>query len=136
MIENVLSPVSLKDTFDPLNLLLVFATVILGLRFPPIQQVLQREIPDVETPINRRNYRGELWNCIWTAAGPVVLVFLVSTYLFLPRFVGILKHSSFSLWNFEFERTAFVLLVTILISLSCASVILTVRLLIRIYKAR
>ena len=124
----------IQTAFEAISLILVFVTVLFGLRYPQIQSDIQSSIP--EGPKAKQRYRKTLWQSLMVNGVPLLLINGVASYLFLPLFVRVLRESRLNLWNFDFTRTSFVLIALLVFVFFLWSGYLTIRLLTRILKSR
>lgn len=124
----------IQTAFEAISLILVFVTVLFGLRYPQIQSDIQSLIP--EGPKAKQRYRKTLWQSLMVNGVPLLLINGVASYLFLPLFVRVLRESRLNLWNFDFTRTSFVLIALLVFVFFLWSGYLTIRLLTRILKSR
>jgi hypothetical protein len=102
----------LTDLFDVFAVLLVFTTVLFGLRHEELNRLLEKELP-AQTKANER-LRGELRAGIWGKAVPFTLLSSLLAYLFLPMSVEIWSRSRLNLWEFNVIATAFFWIVVML----------------------
>lgn len=121
--------------FQATQLILVFLTVLFSLRYPQITKILDEEIPEIEKPIARARLIKKLKKVFFTNM-PLLLISIISSWLFLPLFFKIIFVSKFALWNFDFSRSSFVF-IAILIFLFTAWIIkLMVELVIKIHNIK
>lgn len=98
----------IRTAFQATSLVLVFVTVLFGLRYDQIKKDIDTEISTGEH--GRRDDRHRLIRSLGANCLPLLVVNALASYLFGPLFLRILTESRFVLWNFDFARTAFVLI--------------------------
>jgi hypothetical protein len=79
--------------------------------------------------IARRDYGARVRRIFWMHAAPLVLGAVIGAYLFLPISVRIQERSHVSLWDFNFQRTAFLLIHISLVLIGAYCLYLSLRLL-------
>lgn len=124
----------IQTAFEAISLILVFVTVLFGLRYPQIQSDIESSIP--EGPKAKQRHRKTLWQSFMVNGVPLLLINGVASYLFLPLFVRVLRESRLNLWDFDFIRTSFVLIALLVFFFFLWSGYLAIRLLARILKSR
>lgn len=123
----------ITTAFQATSLLLVFVSVLFGLRYPQIRADINTEIP--EGAKAKKSHRRLLRNSIVLNCLPVVLVTGMTFYLFLPTLLRIWESSHFEPWHFSFVWTSFVLVAMLVLLTFVWSVGLGVQLICRIVKS-
>jgi hypothetical protein len=99
----------IATAFQASSLVLVFVTVLFGLRYDQIQKDVRKEIPARDPEL--KCYKCDLLiESLILKCGLLVLVNGATVYLFLPLAVRIMCQSRFDPWNFDFARTSFLLI--------------------------
>lgn len=101
----------IKDSFNVISLILVFTFVLFDIRYPEILKEVEKDIPDKSLELARQYHRKKLWECLVYKNFLLIVVNGALLYLFLPLLVNVLLNSEFQIWNFDFIRTAFVLVI-------------------------
>ena len=122
----------IKDSFDVISLILVFAFVLFELRYPQIIRELEKEIPPKDRKIERDEQKGKLIRVLVISNAPLIVIYGFLFYLFLPLSVKVISESGISLWQFDFVRTAFVFIVVWIIIFWIWSIALAVKVVKRI----
>lgn len=122
----------INTAFQATSLLLVFVTVLFGLRYPKILDNIKEEIP--AGPDAKKKHKERLRRSLLSDCGPILIISGVISYLFLPLFVKVCSESHFELWDFDFARTSFFIIALLVFIVFLWSVSLIVRLVIRIYR--
>lgn len=124
----------IQRAFQATSLILVFVTVLFGLRYPQIQDDIEEEIPagqDAKKRLRKKLCKSLLVNC-----GPLLLINGAASYLFSPLFMRVLRRSRFELWSFDFSRTSFVFIVVLVFVFFLWSGYLAAQLIRRIIKSQ
>lgn len=124
----------LQSAPEFISLILVFITVFFDLRYPQIIKDIRKGIPSGEKA--KKDLKLGLTNSLLTKSLPIVLINLLSFYLFLPSVIEIIKSYKLSLWNFDFAVSTFVFVAFLISIYLFWSLYLFVLLIIRINKCR
>jgi hypothetical protein len=124
----------IQAVFEAISLILVFVTVLFGLRYPQIQRDIRAEIPSGDRAKGR--HREKLWQSLLVNCIPLLLINGAASYLFLPLFARVLQESHLELWNFDFSRTSFVFIALVVFVFFLWSSYLGVQLVGRMIKSR
>lgn len=120
---------SLRDqvlqTFDALNLLLVFLSVLFGIRYSEVIDCLTEEIPYGDNAIRRLRNRTRV--IFWTGCVPVMVISIGASLLFLPLAFEVLSTCRFSPWYFDPIVSGFVFVEGISIGLALWMMFLSVQ---------
>jgi hypothetical protein len=122
----------IKEAFDIISLILVFAFVLFDLRYPQINKELDKNIPPAELLKERARLGRDLRKMLLIGALPLVIIYGAILFLFSPLFIDTVTNSSFHLWRFDFILTAFILVYIIIFAFFIWSINLAVRLIKRI----
>lgn len=118
---------SLRDqvlqTSDALNLLLVFLSILFGIRYGEIIACLKEEIPAGLRSACR--LRSRVITILCTGCLPATLISLLATYLFLPLTCEVLTTYRFSPWRFDPVISGFVLIEAIMMALTLWMLVLS-----------
>jgi hypothetical protein len=98
----------ITTAFQATSLILVFVTVLFGIRYERIRTDIRKPVPP--GPEDRRDHRRWLFRSLVANCGPLLLVNGLSCWLFAPLLLRVLKQSRFAVWDFDFARTSFVLI--------------------------
>ncbi len=96
----------IKASFDALGLILVFVTVIFGVKYSAIWNDIRSPIPDPARKMDRRNHRRRLWHTFFTGCAPLFVITGAAWFLLLPLFVHV-AGESFHPWSLTVTRNAF-----------------------------
>jgi hypothetical protein len=97
----------IKDSFDALTLILVFVTVLFGIKYPNIWKDIRSQAPPDVQPIARKNYRVALQHRLLTDSIPLVTVTGCAWFLFLPLFIHVAADEPFHPWSTDVTQNAF-----------------------------
>ena len=97
----------IKDSFDALGLILVFVTVVFGVKYPAIWSDIKSAAPPQQQAIARAKYRSQLVKRLLTDCLPLVVITGAAWLLFLPLFVHVAADEPFTLWTREVTDNAF-----------------------------
>jgi sterol desaturase/sphingolipid hydroxylase (fatty acid hydroxylase superfamily) len=122
----------IKDAFDIISLILVFAFVLFDIRYPQINKELDKVIPPGERRQERARLAKDLRQSLLVGAVPLVVIYAVLLYLFSPLFITAVTNANLQLWRFDFMLTAFILVYIFIFVFLIWSVYLAVRLISRI----
>lgn len=117
------------DAFQAVSLIIVFVTVMFGIRYPTIIENLKMEIPS--PPLARRRTKLKVLHSLLINCVLQLLLIGGSLYLCLPLTIRIIKEYSFKLWNFEFLPTSFILVFVWISFIFCWCLILTIEMIIK-----
>lgn len=126
----------IKDSFDVIGLILVFAFVLFDIRYPQIIKHLDQPAPPPDLVEERKIRRRELSRVLLISCLPLVLGYGILLYLFLPLLFNIFSISHLDLWHFDFLWSAFVVVFILIFIFFVWSVYLTLQMAIVIYKLR
>lgn len=121
----------IQIAFQATQLILVFITVLFGLRYDQIQKGIKEHIPDgksAKKSLEDKLVKNFLINCL-----PLIIIIGTAFYLFFPLFCKIIITSHLELWNFDLGRTSFALIEVYIFLFLVWSCILTFKLLKRIW---
>lgn len=116
--------------FQATSLILVFVTVLFGIRYDRIREDIRKEKPAGKLGIT--DHRRYLLRSLAANCGPLLLVNGLASWLFAPLFLRVLGESSFALWDFDFARTSFVLIALSVVFFFVWSCALAIQLVIQI----
>lgn len=126
----------IKDSFEVISLILVFVFVLFDIRYPQITRLLQKDAPPVERKIERGQFKKELKEGLIRYGLPLVGSNAVMLVLFLPLLTQVLQNSRLEWWNFDFVRTAFVVVYALIVFFFAWSLYLSVLLIQKLRAAR
>lgn len=100
----------LLDVFQATSLLIVFITVLFGLKYQVIIEDIKKEIPNGESAKKREKNR--LTKSFFMNILTQIILLGSTSYIFLPIAVRIMVASEFRInfWNFDFLQTAYVMI--------------------------
>jgi hypothetical protein len=104
----------IKDSFDVITLFLVFVLVLFDIRYPQIQKELNKKIPDKILTSERMFLRKELISCLLQKSLPLIILYGILLYLFIPLFFQVISTSKFQIWNFDILPTAFIFIILLI----------------------
>lgn len=126
----------IKTAFDALGLILVFVTVLFGLRYGPLARDLDTTTPPREVEHQRMRYRRMLWRSLSTNCLPLVVVNSAAVLILLPVLVEIVHHGDWSLSIDALAQNTFLFIFGMISVFFGWSLYLTYRLLKKIYVTR
>lgn len=106
---------SISGTFDVLNILLVFLSVIFGITYNEAVRLLDASIPDAAKVRERQIARKNIRRFLLVKWLPLVVTTAGTTYIFLPLAVRVLATSQLHFWDFDIQRTSFILVFILLV---------------------
>ena len=124
----------IQAAFQAISLILVFVTVFFGLRYSRIREHLGETIP--AGPEARKQLRRKLAESLLINCAPLLLINGITSYLFAPLFVQVLKESNFELWDFSFTYTSFIFIALLVFIFFLWAGYLAVQLVRRIIKSQ
>lgn len=122
----------IKDAFEVISLILVFAFVLFDIRYPQINKALDKVIPPEELRQERSILAKNLRQSFLSGVLPLVIIYGVMLYLFSPLLITTITNTKLNLWRFDFIITAFVLVYFFILFFFIWSVYLAVKLILRI----
>ncbi|MFU2329329.1 hypothetical protein [Pseudomonas sp. NFX98] len=109
------------------GLLLTLTTFMFNLAWPRLNEVL--ELDEKQTgPLARKRSQRKVMSVLLGCAMPLTCAFMALFYVNLPAAVRIMSNSTLDLWNFDVDRTLYVMLVCALLAFAALNVWLTIRL--------
>lgn len=99
----------LNDSFDAISILLVFVTVLFSIRYPEIKTVLEEPLLTGKPKALERQKKN-IKSVLLIKWLPVVTINFIVVYSMIPLAINIISQSTISFFNFDFIRTAFILI--------------------------
>jgi hypothetical protein len=110
------------------GLLLTLTTFLFNLAWPTIYEALA--LDEFQSgPQNRRRSREKVRDAFYWRALPLTCAFATLFYVNLPAAVGIIRSSTLDLWDFDVDRTLYVMVVVALLAFALINARLTLKLL-------
>ncbi len=125
----------LKESFSIISLILVFALLLFDIRYPQVHKELEKNVPDKNLISDRKFFRKKLWDSLLKIF-VLILIYGMLIYLFLPLLVSVLQNSKIEFWNFEFIRTAFIIVFCLIAGFFLWSLHLAIRLIKKILECK
>ncbi|KOY02085.1 hypothetical protein [Pseudomonas nunensis] len=96
------------------GLLLTLTTFMFNLAWPRLHEAL--ELDEKQSgPLARKRSRTKVMNVLFGCALPLTVAFMALFYVNLPAAVRIMSTSTLDLWDFDVDRTLYVLVVVALL---------------------
>ena len=109
------------------GLLLTLTTFMFNLAWPKLNEALA--LDEHQTgPQNKKRSREKVKNAVYWRALPLTGAFVALFYVNLPAAVGIIRSSSVDLWDFDVDRTLYVMVVGALLAFALINTVLTLKL--------
>ncbi len=118
------------NIFQAVGIMLVFVTVLFGLKYPKIKEALCRECPEGRRAKDR--FKFDLKSCLVNDCLPVLFATLISAYVLLPLAFKLISTKKICLWDLDMLPFAYVTITALLIVLLMWTVLLGFRLIRRI----
>jgi hypothetical protein len=99
---------SLVDGSQVVSVLLVFLSILFGIKYQQVVSVLSLEIPDATLTSDRETFREKQWNCLISDVLPVGVPSLILATLLAPASLRIVTGSNMTFLNLDMVRTLFV----------------------------
>ncbi|RON28195.1 hypothetical protein [Pseudomonas lini] len=109
------------------GLLLTLTTFMFNLAWPKLHEALEMDERQ-SGPQARKRSREQVINVFFSCALPLTCTFVALFYVNLPAAVRIMRSSTLDLWDFDVDRTLYVLVACALLAFAALNVWLTVRL--------
>lgn len=110
------------------GLLLTLTTFMFNLAWPTLDEALS--LDEFQSgPQNRRRSRKKVKHALYWRALPLTCAFSALSYVNLPAAADILGSSEFALWDFDVDRTLYVMVVLALLAFALINAGLAVNLL-------
>jgi len=106
---------SVEVAFNGMSLLLVFITVLFGIRYPTAIEFLNSPDGDPEKAYETRRRREKLGLFLIGQWTPLVVLSGIASYLLAPLATAIVATSRFSVWNFDIALTTYVFITMLLL---------------------
>ena len=117
------------------GLLLTLTTFLFNLAWPALSEALA--LDEYQSgPLNRKRSRDKVREAFYGRALPLTCAFVALFYVNLPAAVGIIDSSTLDLWDFDVDRTLYVMVVVALLVFALVNAGLALRLLIKWQKLR
>ncbi|MBK5377488.1 hypothetical protein JFT81_22975 [Pseudomonas sp. TH43] len=110
------------------GLLLTLTTFMFNLAWPKLNEALALD-EHLSGPLNRKRSRDKVRGAVYGRALPLTCAFVALFYVNLPAAVGIIRSSTLDLWDFDVDRTLYVMVVLALLAFALINAGLTVKLL-------
>lgn len=110
------------------GLLLTLTTFMFNLAWPKLNEALALD-EHLLGPLNRKRSRDKVRGAVYGRALPLTCAFVALFYVNLPAAVGIIRSSTLDLWDFDVDRTLYVMVVLALLAFALINAGLTVKLL-------
>jgi hypothetical protein len=104
----------IEKYFQAISLILVFVTIFFSLVYSKIEKNRNNDIPPLNQIKERQKQKDLLAKDLAIYCFPLVLLNGFSFYLMSPLAIKIVSISKFMVWDFDFMRTAYIL-ITLLI---------------------
>lgn len=117
----------LNDSFDAISILLVFVTVLFGIRYPEIKTVLDEPL-ETGKPKALERQKKNIKSVLLIKWIPVLAMNFIVVYSMTPLAFNTISQSSISFFNFDFIRTTFVFIWYFNIAFFLISILLSVKL--------
>ncbi|MDX9671785.1 MULTISPECIES: hypothetical protein [unclassified Pseudomonas] len=109
------------------GLLLTLTTFLFNLAWPTLSEALA--LDEYQSgPQNRRRSREKVKDAFYWRALPLTCAFTALFYVNLPSALGIIRSSTLDLWNFDVDRTLYVMVVLALLAFALINASLTLKL--------
>ncbi|WP_025112710.1 hypothetical protein [Pseudomonas sp. H1h] len=109
------------------GLLLTLTTFLFNLAWPTLSEALA--LDEYQSgPQSRRRSRKKVRDALYWRALPLTCAFAALFYVNLPSAVAIIRSSSLDLWNFDVDRTLYVMVVLALLAFALINASLTLKL--------
>lgn len=105
----------IASTFQALGLLLVFVSALFAIRYPEAITLVQGEVPGSDRPRERARMKNEIRSFLKGKWLPLAAINGVSIYPFLPLAIRVCVSSRVHLWDFDVERTSFIVVFALLL---------------------
>jgi hypothetical protein len=132
--DNTLNSI-LNDSFDAISILLVFVTVLFSIRYPEIKAVLDEPL-QTDKPIALERQREKIKSELLIKWIPVTTLNFIVVYSLTPLALKTINQSKLSLFNFDFIRTAFILIWYFIIAFFLGSIFILVKLICKIRECK
>ncbi|MGY2185148.1 hypothetical protein D3C81_870110 [compost metagenome] len=109
------------------GLLLTLTTFMFNLAWPKLDEALALDEKQ-PGPLARKRSQRKVMSVLLGCAMPLTCAFMALFYVNLPAAVRIMSNSTLDLWNFDVDRTLYVMLVCALLVFVALNVWLTIRL--------
>jgi hypothetical protein len=109
------------------GLLLTLTTFMFNLAWPTLSEALALEEYQ-SGPLNRKRSREKVRTAFYSRALPLTCAFVALFYVNLPAAAGIVRSSKLDLWDFDVDRTLYVMVVLALLAFALINAGLTVKL--------
>ncbi|MFA9397400.1 MAG: hypothetical protein ACERKV_03925 [Clostridiaceae bacterium] len=125
----------LNNSMTAISLLLIFVTTLFSIKYEKIKEYTVEDIK-VDKPKEKNRQKEKFKKALIFEWSPVIFLNLICVYLLLPSVIEIIKNSHFSFFNFDFIRTAFVLIWIMLILFSIFSIKIAIILITKINECK
>jgi hypothetical protein len=109
------------------GLLLTLTTFMFNLAWPRLHEAMELD-ESQSGPLARKRSRKKVTNVLFACALPLTSAFLALFYVNLPAAVRIMGSSTLDLWDFDVDRTLYVMVVFALMVFALFNARLTLRL--------
>lgn len=127
---------TIKDAFDAISLILVFAFVLFDIGHPKITKELEKNPPPKDRKEERNFFKRNLWRIFITACLPLVVIYGLIVFLFCPTYIQLINSSYINISNFDFLLTAFFIIYLLILGFLLWALYLAVRVIKKIMKIK
>lgn len=100
----------IANAFQALSVLLVFNTLLFSIKYPQfISDIDEHNLPESNLPRQLNQYKKKMKVNFGSGLIPVLLLNFICSYLVTPATIKFMTISTFSFLEFDFFKTAFVL---------------------------
>jgi hypothetical protein len=117
----------LVDDFQAVAIIFAIATVFFGIQYQKVLDTVAKR--PVGGPVAKAAMVTELLQTLGYRVLPIAALSAFSAYLFLPNAIAIVRDGPFAVWRFDFLRTAWMLILTMLFITFVWAVVQIVRIL-------
>jgi hypothetical protein len=122
------------EILSAISILLVFLTILLDLTSKEVNEIISQPKPDRNRTKELSAYNSKTRKVLFGKVIPIILSYIVTAYILLPKTIDIFRRSEFKIWNFDTLLTLFVSIELGLIVLVTVSIYLALKLISKLKK--
>lgn len=117
----------IQNAFSGMQLILIFVTILFGIRYQQIQNELERDYSEINKLDKLKTIDSELKQKLITHCLPLVIINGFVIFLFYKIFKQILVESGYYFWNYNFIQSSFFFVTIMIIIFFIWSIILSLK---------
>lgn len=120
------------DVFQAVSVMLVFVTVLFGIKYPKLLEAIEKEPPVGDKALER--FKEELRRVLFLDCGALIVMTLLVLYTLLPLAIEVFRRKEIEFWSLNVLPMAYVVVTLGVLGFAVHEVVLAYRLIQKIRK--